>query len=61
MNTIRIILAVITVLIVVAMLAFSVVGIVIHQPIVTVSCLALAFMFGLFVVKDYQFFFGKKS
>jgi hypothetical protein len=57
----RIIVAVATLLIVIAMLAFGVVGIVVHQPILTVVCLVLVVGFGLFIVKDYKFFFGKKS
>jgi hypothetical protein len=59
--TMRMIVALITVVFVAGLLGLGVVGLVIHQPILAVVCALLAVFFSTFVVKDYTFFFGKKK
>lgn len=59
--TMRMIVALITVVFVIGLLVLGVVGLVIHQPILTAVCTMLAVFFGTFVVKDYTFFFEKKK
>ena len=60
MRMIVAIVAIITALTVVAVLGIGIAGLlVMHQPIVTVTCALLVFFLGTFVVKDFNFFFGK--
>lgn len=60
-TTVRIILAVLTLLTTLALVSFAVVGLVIGQPLLTVVCLLLSAVFGYFDYRDYQFFFGQTT
>jgi hypothetical protein len=60
-RTLRIILAVATLLTTLGALGFGVYGLTIPHVGLSVTCFVLAAMFGLFVYHDYQYFFGKKA
>lgn len=60
-KTLRIILAIATLLTALTMLAFAIYGLTIPHIGLAVVCFLLAGGFGIFVYHDYQYFFGKKN
>lgn len=60
-SPVKIILAILTLITFLAVLFFAVLGLFIHQPILTVTCLCLDMVFGYFVYLDGLYFFGKKK
>ncbi len=61
-QTVRIILAIATLLTTLGCVGLAIWSFIAHTPVLLgITCLMLAFGFGIFVVKDYEYFFGKKS
>jgi fatty acid desaturase len=57
----RVILAIATVMIFLGLVTIGVWGSIIGQPIIIVTCFALAVVFGIFIRNDYKTFFGNKN
>lgn len=60
-RTIKIIVAVATLLTTLAMLGFTIFGLTIPHWGLTITCLALTILLGFFVRNDYYYFFQKKD
>lgn len=59
-KTLKIILAIATLLSTLTVLGFGVYGLVLPHAGLAVCCFALTILFGFFVRNDYYYFFGKK-